>query len=450
MDKVGDPIDVLGYEIRLSEMMESIDGFSEDYDQYAKSRQSNSGGERPQRTSSHQLGTEHPILVQIYNTREAINEFFRTDRLKFNNQVQDTITIGKALSGLEDTSIVKPDGTRVDLDFEDVFVERLWKEEDYWDTVFELEIASSLEESGFNPKLVDEQQQEGPDVILEDDDSEVWLECKRKRPKPEPEREQEWAIKEILDQLYDSVQIDEDSLALEIRGQRLLTRDDVGPIVNVASSLVDKKKIGVASVKGSDLEVELVDYFNGMRETTIRPEWAKAVQPYVDLTQSIDLFGHLNYEVQPGHSYGHAEAQLKVSQDGKVSIANAYMLGVRCSEQIDYVNWIMEPIKKARKKLTGHEPSVILVDVPLPKIKEMQEHKTIDHKGNEVTLLERLDQRIIGQLSNSDSISAIVITSNESVVTDNGYSQRRQVNCTENLYPGTKLSDELLDFLNGK
>lgn len=450
MKPYGDPLDVLDLEIRLSNIMESVDGFSEAYAQYESSRRSNSGSDRPNRYSAHRLGTEHPILVQIYNTRQAVWDFYSSGRLEFNDQVQDTITTGRALSQLQNTSIVTPDDEPVSNDLESVFGERLWKEDDYWDTVFELEIAATLERGDFNPHLVDEQNQTGPDVIVQDNGSDVWWECKRKRTKTKEEREQNWAIKEILDQLYAEADLDEDSLALELRGVRFLTADDVDDVVEAALSLVRPQNLDSVAIEGGELEIELVDYFSGMRETSITPEWAEAIGEQINLGHAVDLFGHLDYEIDTSRTYGHAEAQMKVSDDGVLSVVNAYMFGVDCSEEIDYVNWAMEPIKTARKKLTGHAPGVILVDIPTEKLNKMQEMETTDHKGNTVSLVKRLEQRIIGQLADSDTISAICITSRESNVESGSYHSGRRIWCIENIDPGVELSDDLLKFLKGE
>ena len=446
-----DPLDILEYEVFLSELMEMVSQFSESYEEYAKNRRESSGSGEPRRLPAQSLGGEHPILLQIYNTREAINDFFKNGQLPINDQVQDTITTGRANSDLDNAPVVDPSGKELRRGIGKKFAERLWKEEDYWDTVFELEIASSLLNSGLNPKLVDEGTQTGPDVIVNYGDHDVWLECKRKRPKPEPEREQEWAINEIIDGVYDRVDFGEDSFALEIRGPRLLREDDIETISKAAANLARNQLQEVKKIQseGSQFEIELVDYYEGKWETDLRPEWLETLQEYVDITNAVDTFGHLDYSIEPNQSYGHAEAQVKISEKGKLNVVNGYIVGVYCSEEIDYVDWIMEPIKRARRKLSGHEPSVILVDVPYSKIEEMEDLYTTNHKGEEVTQLQRLDERIVGQLADSGSISAIAVTSRVIEEFSRGLHQGRLVKSHINQDPGVELADEMKTFLNG-
>jgi|GEM_PF-5424625 len=450
MVEPGSPLDILGYEITLSEFMESISEFEDAYDQYVKERRASSGFDKPNRIPTRSLGGSHPILLQVYNTREAINEFFRTGQLPINDQVQDTVTVGRALSNLETTPVIDPSGDILKHGVGDRFAERLWKEDDYWDTVFELEVASTLQDAGFAPKLVEEGQQTGSDVVINSGEQDIWLECKRKRPKPEPEREQEAAIKEIVDTVYNRVDLGEDSLALEIRGPRLLRADDVDAIASTATELAQNNvlKTKVSETDNSEFEVELVDYYEGRWETDLQPEWLELLQQYVDISNVVDTFDHLNYSIRPGQSYGHAEAQFKI-QDGQMSVVNGYMIGVECSEEIDYVDWVMEPIKKARKKLSGHAPSVILVDVPIQKINEMEDLHTTDHRGNQVTQQKRLEQRINGQLADSDTISGIVLTSQVNEQFSQGLQQGRLVKAHFNHDPAVDLPEELKVFLQG-
>jgi len=451
MKEVRDPLEILNYEIALSELMKSVPEFESAYDQYAKERRASSGYNKPRRKSSQSLGSTHPILLQIYNTREAINEFFRTGELPINDQVKDTITVGRALSNLESTAVIDPSAKVLKHGVGGGFAERLWKEDDYWDTVFELEIASALREARFSPKLVEEGQQIGPDVVVNSEGHEVWVECKRKRPKPQPEREQEAAIKEIIDAVYDGVDLGEDSLAIEIRGPRLLRKNDVGPIADTATKLAQDQclKSEVSRSDGTEFEVELVDYYEGRWETNVQPQWLETLQQYVDISNAVDTFGHLNYSIDPEQSYGHAEEQFKVSHDGKLSVVNGYIVGVYCSEEIDYVGWIMQPIKKARRKLSGHEPSVILVDVPIQKIDAMEELYTTDHRGNKVTQQKRLEQRINGQLADSDTISAIIITSRVDEQLSQGIQQGRLIKAYVNHSPAVDLPENLRAFFEG-
>lgn len=337
------PLDILGHEITLSEFMKSVSGFTDSYTQYSKNRRSSTGSEEPTRNSARSLGGSHPILLTIYNTRKAINEYFRTDNLPVNNQVKDTVTIGRAISNLESTPVVDTDGDQLSQGVDQKFAQRLWKEEDYWDTVFELEVASALEEAGVSPKLVDEGRQIGPDVVVESAKSDIWIECKRKRPKTEEEVEQENTIKEIVDEVYNQIDIEEDSLALEIRGPRILKRTDVSSIVSKACILVENQTPQTEDVviNGDTFEIELVDYHTGPYTTRIQAEWMKRVQEYVDVSGSVGIFDHLDYSVNQGDSYGHAEAQFKVDDEGYLKVINGYMVGVNCSEELDYVNWIM-------------------------------------------------------------------------------------------------------------
>ena len=449
MDEAGSPLDILGHEITLSEFMSSVSAFDDAYSEYSKERRTSSGSEKPTRNSARSLGGSHPILLTIYNTRRAINEFFRTEELPINDQVKDTVAIGRAISNLESTPVVDPNGKLLSQGVSQEFAGRLWKEEDYWDTVFELEVASALEEANLGPKLVDERGKTGPDVIVESANNDVWIECKRKRPKTKEETEQESTINEIIDDIYNQVDIEKDSLAIEIRGPRLLRRPDVSKIVSTATELVENQKIQTkeVAIEEDTFEIELIDYYEGEYTTNIRPEWLKMVQEYIDIGNAVDIFSHLDYNIDSSESYGHAEAQFKVSEEGNIKIINGYMIGVNCSEELDYVKWIMQTIKSARSQLSGHPPVILFVDVPASKIQEMDDLYVTNHRGEEVSQDKRLEERIYGQLNDSNTIGGIIITSRINDTIESGFRQGRVGSAYLDRDAETELPPELIEFL---
>lgn len=126
-------------------------------------------------------GDDDPLVLRIYNARESFDRYFQTGELGLEDAVLDTTALGRAISTLRDCDVITPSGEAIKKSFEDIYRKRIRLEENFWDAIFELEIAAALSRTGFNVKLIEEQEMGGPDIFVQTADGPVWFECKRKR-----------------------------------------------------------------------------------------------------------------------------------------------------------------------------------------------------------------------------------------------------------------------------
>lgn len=446
---IGDPVTVARLEQTVSEFMQYVEGFDEAYTNYCEERESDTGGNSPERTSILATKQAHPILMQIYNTRNAVDEFFRTNQLAFNDQVIDTIVMGRAFEQLSESPIIDPSGTQQDLSLEEVYAERLWNSEDYWDSIFELEIGAALDRSGFETYLVEEGNTTGPDVLVRDSGVDVWVECKRKRDKTPEEQQSTISLQKIIDNVWDQLSIGEDGFAIRVECTERIEEKHEDKLSSAITELITcqghSKSI---SIEGDEFEIFLEDYYNGRRIVDLDPEWMQALQESLNIGNSAGILDHLDYEFNPeGDGYGHADANVMVSDEGELNIVNACIFDIQFESRIDHVEWIMNTIESARSKLSGHTPSVVFVDIPEQKLNRMDELEVTDHQGNIVTQLERLEQRIGGVHAQSGSLNAIILTSRQQARDNRGLRLGRGVKTYENWTPDKPLPDGFKEFM---
>ena len=80
---IGDIVTTTRYEQSVTEFMSHVDGFKENYETYANAREESGGSQEKKRFSILAAKQAHPILRQVYETRKAINEGYRSDRLNW-------------------------------------------------------------------------------------------------------------------------------------------------------------------------------------------------------------------------------------------------------------------------------------------------------------------------------------------------------------------------------
>ena len=346
--------------------------------------------------------------------------------------------MGRAIERLNSTPIIDPTGQVLGLSLEEMYTESLWNEEDYWDSVFEMEIAAALEQAGFSPSLVYEGEQVGPDVIIGDAGEDVWIECKRKRDQT-PEESTSVIIREkIVDRVWRLLDIGHDGFGITIEADCRLRDSHVEQLSQKIKLLIESQNDSVSvNIDDCSFEIRLEDYFEGVR----------VEDPSLISTVPVDILSHIGMDVEMGDNLVHCDVQMKQTEE-ELRIANACIFDFRLSTDIDYVNWIMNTIKDARQKISGHPPAAVYLHVPYAKINRMAETETEDHRGKRVTQLERLEQRIGGLLNQSSSLNSVVITSRQLRRENTGIHLSRGVRSVDNCDPDRELTADLISFFN--
>ena len=207
-----------------------------------------------------------PELLEKADDR--IGDFFLTDSLDYTYPVMYTVVLGKAIQGLEDISIIAPDESAKKNSAEEIYAKRLLREENFWATLYEVEVANECYSAGFDTKLVEEGMQKGPDVYVYPDNSDrIDIECKHRQ---EHDTEDNYPYEIIKESVMEEINTDEISFCVEITSDRPLQSQAINDIIDLVIGVIrNEKSEDSAVINGVEYRVILHDYFTGIREVNM-------------------------------------------------------------------------------------------------------------------------------------------------------------------------------------
>ncbi|MDS0298241.1 hypothetical protein NDI76_05760 [Halogeometricum sp. S1BR25-6] len=418
MDGGFDPYDVMRFERDFSGLVEGIEERDE-------------------------LEGLHEMVDWLETIRNRINHYFKTGQMEFDSVVRDFVILGRAIQETIDIPIVTPSGEPVDESFSDIFGERIIQEENIWETVYELQTASFLKNRGLEPELIHEGEDSGPDISLGFEGTSISIECKRRRPSDAIESN---FGKQISDRINEGIDVGEDSFFVRLSGERPLTEEIVKPLAESAIQIVQKQGSRTTfEVEGAKYTVELVDYFTGEKEIALSIDELEQIMQFISPNSIKQLLVPFDYDrLSKGMEYTH---MIKPSAT-KSTIKKAHVIDYDFPTiSKDHFSKVMNIIEEGRSDLSGHSPSVLFVRLPADEVDSMGSYMIEDHRGNEVSQLERLEQRVHGQLKQSKSLNAIITeslyyeTDIGTMSTYTGFSTHLNTN------PGKAIPDEFFSML---
>lgn len=315
---------------------------------------------------------KYPISDSLQATRDMIDRFFRTGRLEFSRPVRNITIIGRTIDGIDELDVVSPNGNTIEKEIEDVFVERLLKEENLWEVLYELEIARICKYNGFDTELIHEGTDKGPDIFVNLGGQQIDIECKKRRTGNTGQNDESEAANSILDKISDRIEFDTDeedipelSYYLEISSNEPLLEVAIGQIIEEAINVLSNKKSeSVITVDGIDYKISLIDHFHGEVDLDItRDDLYSAVNYLNERHMNMFLNKFDTDDISPNVA---VSPHFYVTESGSVMGKGIHVVNVN-SPTIDeeYHSRVVEgTIKKGLSDLSDREPSVLFVSIP--------------------------------------------------------------------------------------
>lgn len=434
MVKFISPMDIVEQEQRVVNFV-GESKFESKYNDFL-SRKSNLGSEEKRRYSVWQLDSPHPLIRIMWETRKAYRENLLNEDIEFNGSMIDVDILGNAIKTLRGAEIVDIENEPVDSSLEDVFVHKLWDEDEIWDAVFEMEAAAIYKKRGYDVKLIEENHKGGADFLIDDFGEPIRFESKRKEPKTKEEEEWEDMKKEIIEGIVGELDLSDNHFALKISSDEDLEKEMTTDIARESVELIKNGNSEEISFKGGgkEIHVELQSHDSG-------PKTKASSQ------RGVDALSHLEFDIDTTNSdYFHFEAQVKKKEDGDFLVDNAFIIGFDFPKYVDYTDKVMNSAKRARKQLSGRPPAVIYIDVPYHKVERMSELSTY-FREEEMSQINRMEDRIEKRLLNtSDTINAVIISSRVKSTSDGKAGTVRRAKVHQNIGPEKELPEEF-EFL---
>jgi hypothetical protein len=421
----------MSYEIDPYQVIHYHNTVTEFFDEYASEVSANNG---------------LPDLLEKADQR--IGDFFLTDSLDYTYPVTYTVILGNAIQGLEDIPIIAPDESAKKDSAEEIYAERLLREKNFWATLYEIKVAKECYSAGFDTKLVEEGTQKGPDVyVYPNKDDRIDIECKRRQ---EHNTRRNYPYEIIEESVTEEISTDEVSFCVEITSDRPLQNQAISDIIDLVIDVIRNEKIeDSAVINGVEYRVILHDYFTGIREVDMSKSDLERWMTHEEISpQFIDeLSSFDDCPMTPGFS---STGQLKITETG-----NIVRRGVQNFEfsfpTIDegFYNRIVEScIRRGREDLSGRSPAILYVHLPKYELDDMARYHVQEGEYDPVPQFERLIQRIKGELKDSNSVNAVVLTFTEIQTEGNNCQIRRGYKIIKNQSPETQLPERSEKFLS--
>jgi len=391
--------------------------------------------------------SDSSLLNALGETRKMINRFFVSGSLEYTLPVRMIYIFGHILEKASSIEVIEPDGTSASKDTEEVFAERLLKENNPWEVLYELEIAELFGSKGVSTKLVDEGTIGGPDVIINLDGQEVSIECKRRKPMSMSDGHT-IDKNDIVDKITDKLDIGDDSFFIELTGDGPLIEESIDQIVDSAVEAVLQKKDTRCTVEGINYRVLLKDYFTGTREIELDRDELEQLMQFInpDILQAfISPFDHL--QMSPGMSI---RTMFKFTHRDTTICKQARVFDFTFPNIAEnhYKKVFNGTIKRGRDDLSGRSPSVLFVNLPAYEFEDMTRYSIKDHRGSTVSQFERLEQRIGGELNDSSSLNAIILSVSHFDTTPDDPEISHGYIINENYSPRVELSGEFWELFD--
>ncbi|WP_227380927.1 hypothetical protein [Haladaptatus halobius] len=392
----------------------------------------------------------YPIWKPLEETREMLDHYFRTETFEFTPGVRDVAYAGLLAQKGKDLEVVSPDGDKIDKEMSEVFAERMLKEENPWEALYEVEVAYQCENAGFNTKLINEGTTGGPDIYVEIDDTTIDIECKRRRAgnTGDPTYDEGFTTlkQKILDTINNGVdggEIPELSFYLDLGGEEPLTEDIVDEVSEIAIDVLRNKQAEKeAVINGAIYTARLEDYFYGEKILEMDED---DLNTFTELPNerhiSRFLSGFDTEDLDPGM---YLEPRFMIDESKNVHGKGIQVINFNFPDiDEDYYSRVLEGvISRGRGDLSGRSPSALFVYIPSYEFIDMGRFVIDGYQEERIPQIERLEQRIRGQLNQSNSLNAIILNSTFVEFAGKGIQYSLGISSFNNEDPEKSLPDE--------
>jgi len=375
---------------------------------------------------------------------------------------------------LDDVDIVDPHGNTVSNDLADLYGREIVDDpESFWDIYFEMEVAHKFVLENLEAYPIDESEIDGSgsDILYKSGGRDFWVECKNKRQSTSYEWELERLSREISDRLWIEHDLEaavgEDSFAIQISSENDISsgiieeidsREQViDKLAEELSELIsDRGSTRDVEVLDTEFELELISYSSGRYTVQLTDEERDALNKRANLAKITNPYQHLGINPDIINSNGHGMVHAEDAGDNEIEIFSTYAFILDIPWDIPYQSWIFSTIDGVTEQFPEYPDIIIFVKVPAGIIYQMMNERTTNHKGEQVSKWERLQERIIGMYADPDRsnrVKAVVLMTD--IVIDEWTEDGRQIMqqnavksiCNENV--DDDIPGEFVDMIDG-
>jgi len=399
---------------------------------------------------ANEVDSNNSIMTQIEEAGDIINRFFREDVIDYTIPVRNIVIIGKAIESIHEFPVVKPDGSHRKEPAEKIYSKKLLTEENPWKTIYELEVAQSCRSAGLDTKLVHEGQDSGPDILVYSGGERIDIECKRRDTYPS---DKEYDYEEIRKEIINRVEVGEDSFFIELTADGPLEEQAIQSVIDLAVKVIENRNSEMEyKINNIKYKVILKDYYEGERRMDISKQdverWFEneIISPY-----TIQKF--LSPFDQDKISHGSfVKTLFKFTKEGKTISKKGAVFDFNFPSIDDkYYNRIVNTtLSSGRKDLKNRSPAVLFLHLPAYETEDMVRYNVQEESYDPIPQIQRLEQRIEGELKQSSSVNAVVLNTSYFSTKGNNCHLERGFRVFQNPSPDDLLPKEFKRYLAGE
>lgn len=394
------------------------------------------------------LSINNNLIRQLEETGKVINRFFRDGVIDYTTPVVNTVIMGKAIESINNLPVIKPDGTRWQRSAKEIYAKRLLTAENPWETIYELEVANFCFSTGFSTKLVHEGQDAGPDIFVYNDGERIDIECKRRQPYP---HNRETNYEEIRKQIVSQLNIGDDSFFIELSADGPLKGSAIDSVIDLAIDVINNRKPeAVEKIGGTKYKINLKDYYQGKRSLDLSKQDVERWFRH-DVLPRPAIYAFLSPfdagEISPG---SHINMNIMFTEEGTTITKNGTVFDFNfptIDERL-YDRIVSNTLESGRSDLKGRSPSVLFIYLPAYDVEDLSRYYVQEGSYAPTPQIQRLEQRVRGELKQSTSVNAVVINTTYFEANDNNCRVKRGYKLFRNQSPENQLPNQFAQYLN--
>ncbi len=367
----------------------------------------------------------YPNFLEFKQRRKKIESKFGTLHysldVSLSKELLELADIGSNLKEIMDIPWINEKEERIEVNIIQIWGERLKDPKDFEKAIYEIRVASSLKNAGYEVYFVKEGIKKTPDLLIERNGEKVYIECKEKDKKTHRDKRNENLWNEVLMSTLRFMDKMKKNYAIVVKAKSDLMKKDRDFLIESLQELIESSNSGVHRMGKFEIMLEELAEMNkslcGPFSMNLEEFGVKMTEPTI-------------------HLYQHAD--VKFSKNMEVDHKNPRFMAFVSTLLPDRIKGILRSVDRAYKQIPKKGPGIIYIEINTGLYKGYQEINKD---------LEIIKNKMKGKLNLTKRVNAVVLTASSYIQGKGKAFYKVEINCFRNSSPIHPISKEFLDSI---
>ncbi|MFC6719997.1 hypothetical protein [Halobacteriaceae bacterium SHR40] len=231
-----------------------------------------------------------------------------------------------------------------------------------------------------------------------------------------------------------------------------LEEQAVESVIDLAVQVIENREPeATCEINKIEYKVKLKDYYQGQKILDISKQdierWFNNEIFSPDAIQAL-LSAFDEEKISPGSQ---VETSIKFIEEGEVMTKGGAVFDFNFPtiDEKYYDRIINTTLRSGREDLKGRSPSVLFLHLPAYETEDMRRYCVQEGQYDPTPQIQRLEQRIEGELNHSTSVNAVVLNMTYFATRENYCQIERAYKVSENQSPDRQLPQDFRKYLSG-